>query len=155
MRMDAPIRTGPLMDRIERDVREAIRRRTTEHGGSGEYRDRDIFERVWALLGHATDERHPDFLLLPELLDETRDWDLKTQLTLTSHRPALGPFILLVKKRVLLPLTRWLLEYSRENFRRQQRVNRILFACIEELAIESARLRRELERRDGAEKTAT
>jgi hypothetical protein len=146
--MDAPIRTGPLMDRIERDVREAIRRRTAEHGGSSEYQDHDIFERVWALLGHATDERNPDFLLLPELLDEGRDWDLKTQLTFTSHRPALGPFILLVKKRVLLPLTRWLLEYSRENFRRQQRVNRILFACIEELAIEIARLRRELERRE-------
>jgi hypothetical protein len=135
------------MDRIEHEAREVIRRRTAEHGGATEYLDRDIFERVWALLGHAADERNPDFLLLPELLDEGRDWDLKTQLTMTSHRPALGPFILLVKKRLLLPLTRWLLEYSRENFRRQQRVNRILFACIEELAIESARLRRALEER--------
>ena len=35
----------------------------------------------------------------------------------------------------------WLYEYSLENFRRQQRVNRLLFAAIEELAIENARLR--------------
>jgi hypothetical protein len=146
--MDAPIRTQSIMDRIERDVREAIRRRATEHGGSDEYNDPATFDRVWSLLGHAADGGDKDFLLVPELLDESRDWDLKTQLTLTSHRPALGPFILLVKKRVLLPLTRWVLEYTRENFRRQQQVNRILFACIEELAIENARLRRELERRE-------
>ena len=35
-------------------------------------------------------------------------------------------------------MTRWLYEYSLENFRRQQRLNLILFACIEELAIENA-----------------
>jgi hypothetical protein len=144
--MDAPIRTKPVMDRIESQVREAIRRRVTEHGGSAEYRDPVLFERVWSLLGHAADGRNPDFLLLPELLDESGDWDLRTQLSLSSHRPALGPIILLVKRRVLLPLSRWLLEYTRENFRRQHRVNRLLFACIEELAIENARLRLLLER---------
>ena len=46
--------------------------------------------------------------------------------------------------RLLLPLTRWLFEYSQENFRRQDRLNRVLFACIEELAIENARLRQTL-----------
>ena len=144
--MDAPVRTKPVMDRIESQVREAIRRRVTEHGGSAEYRDPVLFERVWSLLGHAAEGRNPDFLLLPELLDESGDWDLRTQLSLSSHRPALGPIILLVKRRVLLPLSRWLLEYTRENFRRQHRVNRLLFACIEELAIENARLRLLLER---------
>ena len=54
-----------------------------------------------------------------------------------------GRFILLVKRRLLLPLTRWLFEYAQENFRRQQRINAVLFACIEDLAIENARLRRE------------
>ena len=155
--MDAPVRTKPVMDRIESEVREAIRRRVTEHGGSAEYRDPVLFERVWSLLGHATDGRNRDFLLLPELLDESGDWDLRTQLSLSSHRPALGPIILLVKRRVLLPLSRWLLEYTRENFRRQHRVNRLLFACIEELAIENARLRRELEleRTETTEETGT
>jgi hypothetical protein len=127
------------MDRIETDVREALRRRVTEHGGAAEYADPRLFERVWSLLGHAADGRSLNFLLLPELLDD--DWDLKTDLRLSTHRPFLGPIILLVKRRVLLPLSRWLLEYSRENFRRQQHLNRILFACIEELAIENARLR--------------
>ena len=49
-----------------------------------------------------------------------------------------------VKRRLLLPLMRWLFDYSQENFRRQQRMNRILAAAIEEVAVENARLRREI-----------
>jgi hypothetical protein len=135
------------MDRLERELREAVRTRAIEHGGAVEYRDAAVFEHVWALLGHAAGGRNLDTLMLPELLSEDRDWDLQPQLSLSSHRPALGPIILLVKRRLLLPLTRWLLDYTRENFRRQQRLNRILFSCIEELAVENARLRRELEQR--------
>ncbi len=44
-------------------------------------------------------------------------------------------------------MTRWLFEYSQENFKRQQHLNRVLFACIEELALDNARLRRELAER--------
>jgi hypothetical protein len=51
-------------------------------------------------------------------------------------------FVVFVKRRLLLPATRWLYEYSLENFRRQQRVNALLFACVEELAIENAKLRK-------------
>jgi len=47
----------------------------------------------------------------------------------------------------LLPVMRWLFEYSRDNFERQRRVNQVLFACVQELAVETARLRQELQRR--------
>jgi len=53
--------------------------------------------------------------------------------------------ILLVKRHILLPLTRWLFEYSQDNFRRQERLNRILLASAEELAVENARLRADLD----------
>jgi hypothetical protein len=132
------------MDRIEHGLRESVRRRLLETGGAGEYADPAVFDRVWSLLARAAGGRNLDALLLPELLDGNGEWELKSQLSPASHRPVLGPFILLVKRRVLVPLSRWLLDYTRENFRRQQRVNRILFACIEELAMENARLRREL-----------
>jgi hypothetical protein len=56
----------------------------------------------------------------------------------------IGPLLIAIKRRLLLPLTRWLYEYSLENFRRQRRINSVLFACIEELAIENARLRQEI-----------
>ena len=54
------------------------------------------------------------------------------------------------KRRVLLPMLRWLFEYSQENFRRQQRLNRIVFACLEELAIENATLRQRIADLQGA-----
>jgi len=106
--------------------------------------DQATFDAVHAVLARAVDERNLDATLLPELLDSDLDWRLQTHLRLSTHRPAVGRFILLVKRRLLLPLTRWLFEYSQENFRRQDRLNRVLFACIEELAIENARLRQAL-----------
>ena len=130
------------MDDIEREVRNRLRRHIIKRGGAAEYEDEAIFERVSALLGRAVDERNPDALLLPELLDSDVEWELQTHLRLTTHRPVVGRLILLVKRRLLLPMTRWLFEYSQENFRRQQRINAVLFACIEDLAIENARLRR-------------
>jgi hypothetical protein len=51
-----------------------------------------------------------------------------------------------VKRRLLMPVLRWLFEYSRDNFERQRRLNHVLFACVQELAIETARLRKEVHR---------
>ena len=142
---DGPIRVKPLMDRIEAEVRDALRRRLVARGAT-EYDDAALFERVRAMLDQAATGRSTDVLLVAELLDGDVDWELDTQLRLSSHRPALGPIILFMKRRLLLPISRWLFEYSRENFRRQQRMNRILLACIEQLAIENARLRQDLDR---------
>ena len=65
-----------------------------------------------------------------------------------THRgPVGGGLRVFVKKRMLMPVLRWLFEYSRDNFERQRTVNQVLFACVQELAVETARLRQELERR--------
>jgi hypothetical protein len=49
-----------------------------------------------------------------------------------------------------MPLLRWMYEYSRDNFERQRRVNHVLFACVQELALETALLRREVRRLSAA-----
>jgi len=139
---EAKLRVDAVMGQIERDVRTRLRRHLIKRGGASEYEDEAIFDAVHALLARAVDERNLDATLLPELLDSDVDWRLQTHLTLSTHRPAIGRFILLAKRRLLLPLTRWLFEYSQENFRRQDHLNRVLFACLEELALENARLRR-------------
>jgi hypothetical protein len=141
------VRVDAVMSEIERDVRARLRRHLIKKGGAAEYEDAEIFDAVHALLGRAVDGRNLDAMLLPELVDGDVDWRLQTHLSLTTHRPGVGRFILLAKKKILLPLTRWLFEYSQDNFRRQDHLNKILFACIEELAIENSRLRRELQRR--------
>ena len=139
---EAKLRVDAVMGQIERDVRTRLRRHLIKRGGAAEYEDEAIFDAVHALLARAVDERNLDATLPPELLDSDVDWRLQTHLTLSTHRPAIGRFILLAKRRLLLPLTRWLFEYSQENFRRQDHLNRVLFACLEELALENARLRR-------------
>jgi len=141
---EAKLRVDAVMSDIERDVRARIRRHLIKKGGAAVYDEQATFDAVHAVLARAVDERNLDATLLPELLDSDLDWRLQTHLRLSTHRPAVGRFILLVKRRLLLPLTRWLFEYSQENFRRQDRLNRVLFACIEELAIENARLRQAL-----------
>ncbi len=139
------VRVDAVMDEIERDVRARLRRHLIKKGGAAEYEDAEIFDAVHALLSRAVDGRKLDAMLLPELVDGDVDWRLQTHLSLTTHRPGVGRFILLAKKKILLPLTRWLFEYSQDNFRRQDHLNKILFACIEELALENAHLRRQLE----------
>ena len=141
---EAKVRVDVVMGEIERDVRARLRRHLLKKGGAADYQDEEIFAAVHALLGRAIDARNLDATLLPELVDGDVDWRLQTHLTLTTHRPGVGRFILFAKKKLLLPLTRWLFEYSQDNFRRQDHLNRILFACIEELALENARLRRDL-----------
>jgi hypothetical protein len=142
---DPKVRVDGVMGEIERDVRARLRTHLLKKGGADDYQDQEIFDAVHALLSRAVDGRSLDAALLPELADGDVDWRLQTHLNLTTHRPAApGRFILFAKRKLLLPLTRWLFEYSQENFRRQDRLNRILFACIEELAIENARLRREI-----------
>jgi len=143
---EARVRVDAVMGEIERDVRARLRQHLVKKGGAADYQDEEIFDAVHALLARAIDERNLDALLLPELVDGDVDWRLQTHLHLTTHRRGLaGRCILFVKKTLLLPMTRWLFEYSQDNFRRQDHLNRVLFACIEELALENTRLRRTIE----------
>jgi hypothetical protein len=141
---DPTIRVDAVMGEIERDVRARLRRHLLKRGGAADYQDEALFEAVRAVLARAVDERNLDAMLLPELLDRDVEWRLQTHLALSTHRPGVGRLILFAKRRILLPLMRWLFEYSQDNFRRQDHLNRVLFACVEELALENARLRRDL-----------
>jgi hypothetical protein len=140
---DETIRVEPLMREIEDRVRDEVRRRVLARGGAPEFQDPDVFRSVDQLLRRAA-ERPEENALLPEFLGADSEWRLQTHLRFGSHRAVTGPLVIFVKRRLLLPLTRWLYEYSVENFRRQDRLNRMLVACVEELAIENARLRRDL-----------
>lgn len=144
-----------VMREIEDDLRRERRARLLEKGAPEEYRDADVYATVEQVLRRAIETRDHEAVLLPELLSDEQDWTLETKLRFTSHRPVIGPVIVFFKRRVLLPLTRWLYQYSLENFKRQQRINRMLFACIEELAIENATLRKMAGLQDGrpAERT--
>jgi hypothetical protein len=137
---------GVKVERVMRDLEDQIRteRRTRmlARGGASDFRDPEVFEDVETVFRRVLDTRDMDALLLPELLDDVENYTLQLHLRYASHRSVIGPLLIFIKRRILLPLNRWLYEYSLENFRKQQRVNRFLFACIEELAIENARLKK-------------
>lgn len=137
-------RVDALMDDVRRRVREELRRDLQSRTSTPDFDDAAIFEAVETAFRGAIAQGRQDALLLPELLDGD-DWQLETSLALSSHRPRLGRAILLVKRRLLLPLTHWLYDYSRMNFERQQRLNETVFACLQVLAADNARLRRDVE----------
>ena len=138
-----------LMHEIADDLRGERRERALARGGPAEYRDPEIFAAVEGVLRRAVESRNLDASLIPALLEDEEDSRLQTHLRFSSHRPLAGPVIVFVKRRILLPVMRWLYEYSLENFRRQQQINRVLFACLEELAIENARLERLVKEQSG------
>ena len=125
---DETIRVAALMNELEESVRNALRRRVLARGGARDYEDPRIFGSVESLLRRASEGREHDALVLPELLGDDPAWRLETHLRFSSQRPLLGPVIVFVKRRILLPLTRWLYEYAMANVQRQQRLNRILMS---------------------------
>ena len=133
------------MTELHDRVRERLRAQILASGGSPDFEDPELFADVEALLHSAASTFDSTKLILPEILGDPETWRLQTAMRYQSHRTK-GPasVLVFVKRRVLMPVLRWLYEYSRDNFERQRRTNLVLFACVQELAVETARLRRDL-----------
>jgi hypothetical protein len=139
-----------VMTELHSRVRERLRAQLLASGGSRDFEDPALFADVEALLHAAAGTPEAAKLILPELLGEPDTWRLSTSMRYQSHRSK-GPaaLLILVKRYILMPAFRWMYEYSRDNFERQRRTNHVLFACVQELALETALLRRELRRLSG------
>ena len=137
--------TDQVMAELQGRVRERVRAELVRHGASAALEDPALFADIDALLRAAIERSQPAALLLPELLGDPATWRLETAIKYQTHRGAAGAPIIFVKQRVLMPLLRWFYEFNRDNFERQRRINQVLFACIQELAIELAKQRRELQ----------
>lgn len=132
------------MTDLQARVRATVRARLKAAGATA-FDDDELFRAVDGVFRQALANDDPGALLLPALLHD--DWQPELSLRLASHRGGLGSVIVFIKRRILLPLNRWLFEYTLENFRRQQRINLTLMACLQTLAVEHVRLRRELAER--------
>jgi len=141
---DNPASVDQVMAELQGRVRERVRADLVRHGASGALEDPVFFAEIDSMLRAAIDRSQPAALLLPELLGDPSTWRLDTAIRYQSHRGAAAGPIVFVKKRLLMPVLRWFYEFSRDNFERQRRVNQVLFACVQELAIETTRLRNEV-----------
>ena len=135
-----------VMAELQDRVRARLREELLQHGASSALEDPDVFADVERLLREAVSRTAARALLLPEFLGDPAGWRIEPALTYPSHRTAMAATVIRgLKQRVLMPALRWLFEYSHDNFVRQQRVNHVLFACVQELAIQNAELRRDLQ----------
>ena len=134
------------MSDLQQRVRDRLRGELLKQGASSAFEDPQLFAEVDALLRRAAAVGDADALLLPEVLGDPASWRLQTAMRYHSHRGTRqASVIIFLKRRVLMPMFRWLFEYSRDNFERQRRVNQVLFACVQELAAETVRLRQQLQ----------
>lgn len=134
------------MSELRGRVRERLRQQLLDHGASDAFRDPAVAADVERLLQAATAAGDANAVILPEFLGDPDTWRLQTAMQYQSHRAgSAGTARLFIKRRLLMPIVRWLFEYSRDNFERQRRVNQVLFACVQELAAETVRLRQQLQ----------
>ena len=141
--MPDPVGVDDLMADVRARARARVRADVQATAPGSPLADPDVFDEAEAILRRALAARRQ--LATPALLLDEDDWELATGLRFSSHRRGTGGLVVFAKRRLLLPLTRWLFEYSRDNFERQARVNETLMACVETLVVEIVRLRREVE----------
>ena len=133
------------MREIEDRVRDDLRRRLLARGGAPEYQDPEVFRSVDRLLRRAADrpERARAAAGVSRPRIRLADRDARAVCQPSAASPARwcssSSVASFCRSRA------GCYEYTVDNFQRQERVNRMLVACIEELAIENARLHRELE----------
>ena len=140
----AGVDVDEVMAELHARVRERLRGQLVQAGNRA-FDDPELFAEVEHVLRAAVSTPDNARLILPELLGEPDTWRLSTNIRYRSHRGAGAASVLVfVKSRILMPILRWMYEYSRDNFERQRRTNHVLFACVQELAVETALLRRQL-----------
>jgi hypothetical protein len=140
--MDNHVDVSRVMADIRMRASAELRERAFDRGNTPEFSDAGTFELVEQILRTAIDEADRKVLLMPEIIAGNKELMLEPSAPFTSHRAIVGPLIVFVKRRLLQPLTQWLYEYSMDNFRRQAQINRIMFAALQALAIENAKLRK-------------
>jgi len=132
----------PIMARVRLSVMQRL-------GWDGE-RDHGAYEQVKAAFQAAHEALAPGTPFYPQILGREDDWEVPMPLVFESHRGLLGRVLVLIKKRILFPLNRWLHGYVWHNLRRQQELNLLLLSAVESLAVSHARLRQDLESRGPA-----
>lgn len=140
------------MAEVRRRVRARLQEELSRTAPDSPLLDDEVLAGVEAIVDRIVAARRRP--VLPDLLLPDEDWQALTGLRFTSHRPVVGGALVFVKRRVLLPLMRWLFDYSRDNFVRQATVNEALLASVEALLVEVVTLRRQMAALQGEAPTA-
>jgi hypothetical protein len=148
---DGVVSTEAVMSAVREQVRAELFARMVLKGSGDDFDSRAVFDGVDDLITKALDHDDVRGLLIAARLNAP--WQPAYSLDVTSHRHGLaGRSIQFVKARLVAPVVRFVFEHASENFRRQQRVNLALMACLQTLVADHVRLEARvasLERRAG------
>jgi len=134
------------------DVREImtyLRGRIAERHASGSLEPDEIRSETAVWLAEVMSERPAGESVLRHYLDTIGSWRLQLHPNFSSHRGWIGRVLVWIKRRVLYPPLRWVVEVVEVNAWRQDRLNEAYLNLLEEMALEIGRLRARLDRLAG------
>lgn len=138
--------SAPDVDEIMAFIRDRIEARRR----GGVFYEDEVRSEASLWLSEILIERAAGESSLHQQLDSLGDWRLQLHPNFTTHRGRVGRLGVWVKRRILLPPLRWLLEPVESNAWRQDRLNVKLLHLIEEMAWEIGRLKSRLARLEKA-----
>ena len=108
----SPVSTEAVMEEIRGRIRDDLHARLVGHGARDDFAERAIFDEVDRVFAQAMAHEDPRALLLPARLEEP--WRPLLSLEFPGHRGRLaaGADPLRQERGCVLPVVRWLFEYS-------------------------------------------
>jgi hypothetical protein len=135
-------KTSPNVD----EIMAFIQRKIDERRRGGVLYDDEIRAETAIWLSELlVDQAHGESSI-QHYLDTVGDWRLLLHPNFSTHRGRIGRLALWFKKRILYPPLRWIVEHGEANAWRQDRLNLMLLNLIEEMALETGRLKARLAR---------
>jgi hypothetical protein len=128
-----------------------VQKRIEQRRKGGIIFDDEIRTELGIWLTEVLADRQANESTLQHYLDTLGEWRLQLHPHLATHRGLPGKVFVWIKKRILYPPLRWIVEQVEVNARRQDRLNLALLRVLEETVIENGRLKARVARLEKAE----
>ncbi len=140
-------KTAPRVD----DIMRYLQKRIDHRRSNGILFDDEIRTELGIWLTEVLADRPADESTLQHYLDTLGEWRLQLHPHLATHRGLPGKVFVWIKKRILYPPLRWIVEQVEVNAWRQDRLNMAMLRVLEETVIENGRLKARVARLEKAE----
>jgi len=139
-------KTNPRVD----DIMGYLQKRIDDRRRSGILYDDEIRTELGFWLTEVLAGRPSGESTLQHYLSMTGEWRLQLHPSLSTHRGLIGRIFLWIKKRILYPPLRWIIEQNEMNAARQDHLNLSLLNILEETILENGRLKARVARLEKA-----
>lgn len=128
------------------EIMAKIRENINKKRESGLLTDDDIEELAQIKLEKIAKATDLDDEILKEFHRTHPQWNIQVHHRITTHRKLIGKLFVWVKSHIILPLIRFFVEFTEENFRRQNWLNFYYAHIIHNLVYEVTRMEIEMQK---------